>query len=82
MGAAINMCVLHRSFAIQQAWKWGLRPLLIRDITDSMYNPGMSPYVSHNQGTHLVVSFIEKFWAESLLSYDLLNPSVYCTLGL
>ena len=46
-----------------------------------MYNPGMPPYVSHDKGTQLVISFIEKFWAESVLSYDLLNPSMrYCTL--
>ena len=77
MGAAVNMCVLHRSFAIQQVWRWGLQPFLIRDITDSMYNPQMPPYVSHEEGTQLVISFIEKFWAKSLLSYDLLNPRIF-----
>ena len=39
MGVHTNMCVLKRSFAIRQMTKWGIRCILIRDLTDSMYNP-------------------------------------------
>jgi hypothetical protein len=29
--------------------------LLIRDLTDAMYSPQDAPYVSHEQGTELVI---------------------------
>ncbi len=72
MGVHTNMCILNRSFAIKQMVKWGVNIALVRDLTDTMYNPAMPPYVSHAEGTRLVVEYIEKFWCPSLLSADLL----------
>ncbi|MEZ4863543.1 MAG: isochorismatase family protein [Caldilineaceae bacterium] len=72
MGVHTNMCVLNRSFAIKQMVKWGVNIALVRDLTDTMYNPAMPPYVNHDQGTALVVAYIERFWCPSLLSADLL----------
>ena len=46
---------------------------LVRDLTDAMYNPAMRPYVSHRDGTRLVVEYIEKFWCPTVLSRDLLG---------
>ncbi len=62
MGVHTNMCVLHRTFGIKQMVRWGVNIALIRDLTDSMYNPAMAPYVSHTEGTNLVIGYIEKFW--------------------
>jgi nicotinamidase-related amidase len=73
MGVHTNMCVLHRSFGVKQMVRWGVDIALARDLTDTMYNPEMRPYVSHDEGTRLVVEFIEKFWCPSLLSSDLRN---------
>lgn len=73
MGVHTNMCVLHRSFAIKQMVRWGVDVALVRDLTDTMYNPAMPPYVSHEEGTRLVVEFIEKFWCPSVDSGDLLD---------
>ncbi len=70
-GVHTNMCVLRRSFAIVQMVRWGVDVALVRDLTDAMYNPAMSPYVSHAEGTQLVVSYIEKFWCPSVHSSDL-----------
>ncbi len=72
MGVHTNMCVLHRSFGIKQMVRWGVQTALIRDLTDTMYNPAMPPYVAHEEGTRLVVEFIEKFWCPTILSSDLL----------
>jgi nicotinamidase-related amidase len=72
MGVHTNMCILNRSFAIKQMVKWGINIALVRDLTDTMYNPAMPPYVSHDEGTRLVIEYIEKFWCPSLLSTDLL----------
>ena len=74
MGVHTNMCVLHRSFGIKQMVRWGMNVALFRDLTDTMYNPARSPYVSHDEGTRLVVEFIEKFWCPTLLSDDLFSP--------
>lgn len=73
MGVHTNMCVLGRSFAIRQMTRWGLRVALIRDLTDAMYNPAMAPFVTHDEGTELVVQHIEKYWCPTVLSGDVLN---------
>jgi nicotinamidase-related amidase len=71
MGVHTNMCVLGRSFAIRQMTRWGIRCVLVRDLTDAMYNPKKPPFVSHQQGTELVIEHIEKYWCPSILSQDL-----------
>jgi nicotinamidase-related amidase len=71
MGVHTNMCILNRSFAIKQMTRWGIRCVLVRDLTDAMYNPKRKPFVSHDQGTKLVVQHIEKYWCPSVLSKDL-----------
>ncbi|MBT3270042.1 isochorismatase family protein [Candidatus Poribacteria bacterium] len=73
MGVHTNMCVLARTFAIRQMSRWGIRVALVRDLTDAMYNPAMSPYVSHEEGTELVVQHIEKYWCPTVLSAALLG---------
>jgi hypothetical protein len=73
MGVHTNMCVLNRTFAIKQMVKWGKDVYLVRDLTDAMYNPARPPYVSHEDGTRLVVEYIEKFWCPTVASDDLLR---------
>jgi nicotinamidase-related amidase len=73
MGVHTNMCILNRTFAIKQMTKWGVPCILVRDLTDSMYDPKASPHVTHDQGTELVVQHIEKYWAPTVLSTDLLR---------
>lgn len=68
MGVHANMCILNRSFGIKQLVRWGVNVALVRDLTDSMYNPARSPYVDHDAGTQLVVGYIEKFWCPTLTS--------------
>ena len=71
MGVHTNMCILGRSFAIKQMVRWGIDVMLVRDLTDAMYNPAMRPYVSHAEGTRLVIEYIEKFWCPTIESGDL-----------
>lgn len=71
MGVHTNMCVLRRSFAIKQMARWGVNVALVRDLTDAMYNPARPPYVSHDEGTALVIGYIEKFWCPSILSQEI-----------
>jgi len=72
-GVHANMCILNRPFAIRQMTKWGVRCILLRDLTDAMYNPGDAPHVSHERGTELVVEYIEKYWSPTAVSEDLVR---------
>jgi hypothetical protein len=53
--------------------RWGVNIALARDLTDTMYNPAVRPYVSHEEGTRLVIEFIEKHWCQTILSEDLVR---------
>lgn len=72
MGVHINMCVLGRSFGIRGQKAQGRYVVVVRDLTDAMYNPDMPPYVSHEEGTRLIINHIEKYWCPSIESNDLL----------
>ena len=73
MGVHANMCILNRTFAIKRMTALGVRCILVRDLTDAMYNPGDAPHVSHDAGTELVVEYIERYWAPTTTSADLLR---------
>ena len=73
MGVHTNMCILNRSFGIKQMVRWGVPIALVRDLTDAMYNPARAPYVSHSEGTQLVIGYIERFWCPSITSGDLVS---------
>jgi len=73
MGVHVNMCVLGRPFSIRQMVAQGQNVVLMRDLTDSMYNHRSRPWVSHFRGTELVVEHIEKYWCPSVTSADFLG---------
>ncbi len=73
MGVHTNMCVLNRPFAIKRMTSLGIRCILVRDLTDSMYNPEDPPHVSHDVGTQLVIEYVEKYWCPTTTSADLLR---------
>lgn len=68
MGVHANMCILNRTFGIRQMAKWGMRCILVRDLTDAMYNPAMRPFVPHAAGVELVIEYIEKYAAPTVTS--------------
>ncbi|HVR74704.1 MAG TPA: isochorismatase family protein [Planctomycetota bacterium] len=70
-GVHTNMCVLGRPFAIRQMVRLGKKVVLIRDLTDTMYNSRQRPFVSHFEGTDLVVEHIERHWCPTITSADL-----------
>ncbi len=73
MGVHTNMCILNRSFAIKALVRQNMPVALVRDLTDAMYNPARPPYVSHAEGTGLVIAYIEKFWCPTISSADLIT---------
>jgi len=68
MGVHANMCVLGRPFGIRNLVNAGKNVVLIRDLTDSIYNPDCRPYVSHFTGTNLIVEHIERNWCPTVTS--------------
>jgi hypothetical protein len=71
MGVHTNICILNRSFGIRQMTRLGFQVVLVRDLTDTMYDPRTRPFVSHARGTELVIEHIESRWCPSILSDDL-----------
>lgn len=73
MGVHANMCILNRSFGIRQMARWGIRCILVRDLTDAMYEPSSRPFVSHAAGTELVIEYIEEHWAPTVTSAQMMQ---------
>ena len=73
MGVHTNMCVLGRPFSIRQMVYQGQNVVLMRDMTDTMYNSRMAPFVAHPTGTDLVIEHIEKNWCPTISSVDFLG---------
>src|SRR5439155_24887139 len=74
-GVHCNMCVLGRPFGIRQLTRLGKHVALVRDLTDTMYNPRMRPFVPHERGTDLVIEHVEKHWAPTLTSDQILKSA-------
>lgn len=68
MGVHANMCILNRTFGIRQLSRWGMRCVLVHDLTDAMYDSASRPYISHAAGTELVIEYIERYWAPTVTS--------------
>lgn len=73
VGVHTNMCVLGRPFGLRQMARNDKNVVLVRDLTDTMYNPRSKPYVSHFTGTDLIIQHIEKFVCPTITSDQLLG---------
>lgn len=73
LGVHTNMCVLGRPFGLRQMAKNGKNVVLMRDMTDTMYNPARPPYVSHYTGTDRIIEHIEKFVCPTITSNQLIG---------
>jgi nicotinamidase-related amidase len=77
LGVHLNMCVLGRPFGLRQMARNGKTVVLMRDMTDTMYNPKRAPYVSHFKGTELMIEHVEKFVCPSITSDQLLGGAPF-----
>ena len=73
VGVHTNMCVLGRPFGLRQMAKNGKNVVLMRDLTDTMYNPKSAPHVSHFEGTRLIIEHIEKYVCPTITSNQLIG---------
>jgi nicotinamidase-related amidase/type 1 glutamine amidotransferase len=81
VGVHTNMCVLGRPFGLRQMAKNGKKVVLVRDMTDTMYNPERAPYVSHFTGTDLIIEHVEKWVCPTITSDQLLGGKPFRFAG-
>lgn len=82
-GVHLNMCLLGRGFGIRPlTGPMGMTCVLLRDLTDTMYNPRAPPYIEHFAGTALCVRHVEAHACATAHSSQLLgllaDPSPSC----
>ena len=80
-GVATNMCVIGRSFGLRAMKKMGFNVVLMRDMTDVMYNPKDTPQVDHYSGIDLMVEYIEKSVCPSIVSSDFTDRKQFAFKG-
>ena len=73
MGVHVNMCVAGRPFGLRQMAKNGKHVVLMRDLTDSMYNPARWPFVDHFRGTALFIEHLEKYVCPTITSDQIMG---------
>jgi hypothetical protein len=78
MGVHQNMCVLGRPFSIRQMVYQGQNVVLMRDLTDSMYNSRRRPWVDHFTGNDLMAWHIEKYWCPTITSDQVIGGKPFC----
>ena len=81
MGVHLNMCVSGRPFGLRQMAQNGKHVVLMRDMTDTMYNPARWPYVSHHRGTALFVEYVEKVICPTITSSQILGGAPFAFAG-
>jgi len=77
MGVHTNMCVIGRTFGLRNMARLGMNVVLMRDMTDAMYDSRQWPFVSHFTGVGLIVEYIEKYVCPTILSTDLTNQKPF-----
>ena len=79
VGVHTNMCVLGRPFGLRQMVRNGKNVVLMRDMTDCMYNPQRWPFVNHFTGNDLIVSHVERFVCPTISSDQILGGQPFCS---
>jgi len=57
-----------RPFGLRNMVRFGKDVVLMRDMTDTMYNSRRPPYVRHFAGTDLIVEYIERYLCPTITS--------------
>ncbi len=79
VGVHTNMCVLGRPFGLRQLGRNGKNVVLMRDLTDCMYNPKSWPYVDHFTGNDLIISHVERFVCPTITSDQILGGKPFAS---
>lgn len=77
LGVHTNMCVLGRPFGLRNLARYGKQPVLVRDLTDTMYNHRAAPFVNHFRGTDLTIHHVERWVCPTITSDQLLGGAPF-----
>jgi len=77
LGVHTNMCVIGRPFGLRNMVRGQKNVVLVRDLTDTMYNSRRRPFVNHFRGTDLVVEHIEKHVCGTITSDQVLGQKPF-----
>jgi nicotinamidase-related amidase len=80
-GVHTNMCVIGRSFGLRAMRSMGMNVVLMRDMTDLMYNHAMAPFVDHFSGLDLMVEYIETYVCPTVVSTDFTGKKQFVFKG-
>ncbi|MDR1340606.1 MAG: cysteine hydrolase [Prevotellaceae bacterium] len=80
-GVATNMCVMARSFGLRAMKRMGMNVVLMRDMTDLMYNPEKVPFIDHFSGLDLMIEYIETHVCPSIVSTDFTGKKQFVFSG-
>ena len=81
MGVHLNKCVTGRPFGMRQLAKNGRKVVLVRDLTDAMYNPRCWPYVDHYRATEMFLAHVERFIGPTITSDQILGGQRFVFSG-
>jgi len=81
VGVHTNMCVIGRPFGLRQMVRQGKQVVLMRDMTDCMYNPAQWPRVDHFTGNDLVTAYIERYVCPTITSDQILGGEPFRFAG-
>lgn len=77
VGVHTNMCVLGRPFGLRRLAQAGQQVVLVRDLTDTMYDPRAWPFASHFTGTDIIVDHVERFVCSTITSNQVLGGAEF-----
>jgi nicotinamidase-related amidase len=81
VGVHTNMCVIGRSFGLRAMKRMDMNVVLMRDMTDLMYNHEKEPYVDHFSGLDLMVEYIETYVCPTIVSSDFTGKKQFVFKG-
>jgi nicotinamidase-related amidase len=81
VGVHTNMCVIGRSFGLRAMKRMGMNVVLMRDMTDLMYNHEKEPFVDHFSGLDLIVEYIETYVCPTIVSTDFTGKKQFVFKG-
>ena len=70
LGVHLNLCMLGRPYGVRFLTGQDLNVVLVRDVTDTFYNPRMPPYLSRAESVGVIVDHVERYLCPTISSSD------------
>jgi len=71
VGTHANTTLIDRNYGMRQMTEWGMDCILVRDLTDIMYDPAGAPDVPHDVALQMVIEHLEKHLVTTITSQEL-----------